>query len=152
MMNTLMENARKYTQQGGEIQVYAREEEDYVEISVQDNGPGLSPEDVDCIMNGKVYDSSKIGLQTSVDAGALRMNKGSGFGLMNCKGIIEKYRKTNALFRVCSFQIESRLGEGSRFYFRLPKGLKIHLQKGLRPSLFFRKFPFQNRIWKGYPR
>jgi hypothetical protein len=43
---------------------------------------------------------------------------------MNCKGIIEKYRKTNALFRVCCFNIESRLGEGSRFYFRLPKGTK----------------------------
>lgn len=124
MMNTLMENARKYTQQGGEIQVYAREEEDYVEISVQDNGPGLSEEDRACILNEKVYDSGKIGVRTSMDAEALQKSKGSGFGLMNCKGIIEKYRKTNALFRVCSFQIESRLGEGSRFYFRLPKGMR----------------------------
>ena len=124
MMNTLMENARKYTQSGGEIQVYAREEEDYVEISVQDNGPGLSEEDRDCILNEKVYDSGKIGVRTASDAEALQKSKGSGFGLMNCKGIIEKYRKTNALFRVCSFQIESRLGEGSRFYFRLPKGIR----------------------------
>ena len=124
MMNTLMENARKYTQPGGEIQVYAREEEDYVEISVQDNGPGLSEEDRDCILNEKVYDSGKIGVRTASDAEALQKSKGSGFGLMNCKGIIEKYRKTNALFRVCSFQIESRLGEGSRFYFRLPKGIR----------------------------
>ena len=49
MLNTLMENARKYTQQGGEIQVYAREEEDYVEISVQDNGPGIEKEDMENI-------------------------------------------------------------------------------------------------------
>ena len=127
MLNTLAENARKYTQPGGEIKVYATEAENYVEISVQDNGPGLSAEDVDCIMNGKVYDSSKIGLQTSTDAGVLKKNKGSGFGLMNCKGIIEKYRKTNALFQVCEFRIESRVGEGSRFFFRLPKGVRRSL-------------------------
>ena len=124
MVNTLTENARKYTQQGGKIKVYATEAEDYVEISVQDNGPGLSSKDVDCIMNEKVYDSGKIGLQTTNDADALRKSKGSGFGLMNCKGIIEKYRKTNALFRVCTFQVESKVGEGSRFYFRLPKGVR----------------------------
>ena len=124
MINTLTENARKYTQQGGSIRVYAREEEEYVEISVSDNGPGLSSEDVDCILNEKVYDSGKIGMQTAQDAEELQKSKGSGFGLMNCKGIIEKYRKTNALFRVCCFRVESRLGEGSRFYFRLPKGTR----------------------------
>ena len=131
MINTLMENARKYTQEGGEIQVSACEEADYVEISVQDNGPGLSEEDVACILNEKVYDSGKIGMQTTSDVEALQKSKGSGFGLMNCKGIIEKYRKTNELFRVCSFQVESRLGEGSRFYFRLPKGARRMLGVGL---------------------
>ena len=129
MINTLAENARKYTQSGGSVQVYAREEADYVEISVQDNGPGLSEEDVACILNEKVYDSGKIGMQTTSDVEALQKSKGSGFGLMNCKGIIEKYRKTNELFRVCSFQVESRLGEGSRFYFRLPKGARRMLPK-----------------------
>ncbi len=124
MINTLTENARKYTQRGGEIQVYASEAEEYVEISVQDNGPGLSAEDVQHILGEKVYDSGQIGLQTAVDVEALQKNKGSGFGLMNCKGIMEKYRKTNALFHVCGFFIESRIGEGSRFYFRLPKGVR----------------------------
>ena len=46
MINTLAENARKYTPQGGMVKVYARQEKDYVEISVEDNGCGLSPEDV----------------------------------------------------------------------------------------------------------
>ena len=124
MINTLAENARKYTQSGGSIQVYAREEADYVEISVQDNGPGLSEEDMACILNEKVYDSGKIGVRTTSDVDALQKSKGSGFGLMNCKGIIEKYRKTNEVFRVCSFRIESKVGEGSRFYFRLPKGVR----------------------------
>ena len=124
MLNTLTENARKYTQTGGRVSVYARETDEYVEISVCDNGPGLSEEDMRHILDAKVYDSGKIGLQTTDDVDALQKSKGSGFGLMNCKGIIEKYRKTNALFRVCCFCIESRLGEGSRFYFRLPKGVR----------------------------
>ena len=47
----------------------------------------------------------------------LQKNKGHGFGLMNCKGIIDKYKKTNEIFRVCLFRIESELGKGSRFYF-----------------------------------
>ncbi len=38
MINTLAENARKYTPQGRNGKVYARHEEDYVEISVEDNG------------------------------------------------------------------------------------------------------------------
>ena len=124
MINTLTENARKYTQEGGEIQVYASETEDYIEISVQDNGSGLSEEDVNYILNEKVYDSGKIGLKTTSDTDQLLKNKGSGFGLMNCKGIIDTYRKTNELFRVCCFSIESCQGKGSRFYFRLPKGLR----------------------------
>ena len=124
MLNTLAENARKYTPQGGKVQIYAQEEDNYVEISVKDNGPGLSEEDVQYILAEKVYDSGKIGMQTATDSEELRKNKGYGFGLMNCKGIIEKYRKTNELFKVCSFHIESELGKGSRFYFRLPKGVR----------------------------
>ena len=123
MINTLAENARKYTPTGGEVRIYACESDDYVEISVTDNGPGLSEEDVCRILEEKVYDSGKIGISTAEDAEELRKNKGWGFGLMNCKGIIEKYRKTNALFKVCCFEIESTLGKGSRFYFRLPKGV-----------------------------
>ena len=135
MIHTLMENARKYTQEGGEIRVYAREEADYVEISVQDNGPGLSEEDVACILHEKVYDSGKIGIRTASDVEGLQKSKGSGFGLMNCRGIIEKYRKTDALFRVCGFFIESKIGKGSRFYFRLPKGVRRVL--GIFVTLFF---------------
>ncbi len=108
MINTLTENARKYTQEGGNIRVSAEETDAYVEISVQDNGPGLPSEEVEHLLKEKVYKESK----------------GHGFGLMNCKGIIEKYRKTNDIFRVCLFGIESTLGQGSRFYFRLPKGVR----------------------------
>lgn len=124
MINTLSENARKYTQNGGEVRIYTEETETYVEVSVEDNGPGLSASDVERILTEKVYDSGKIGMETAADSDGLRKKKGHGFGLMNCKGIIDKYRKTNAIFSVCRFGIESRLGKGSRFYFRLPKGVR----------------------------
>lgn len=102
MLNTLADNARKYTPRGSCIRVSARATKEYVEIAVEDNGEGLSEEKME----------------------ALRLNKGSGFGLMNCRGIIEKYKKTNALFQVCLFGMESELGKGSRFFFRLPVGVK----------------------------
>lgn len=125
MINTLAENARKYTPEGGTIKVYARTTEDAcVEISVEDNGRGISEEDVAHIIGEKVYDSRVIGMKNAADPEVLKENKGSGFGLMNCKGIIEKYKKTNDLFRGCVFDVESELGKGSRFYFRLPSGVR----------------------------
>ena len=125
MINTLAENARKYTPEGGTIKVYARTTEDaYVEISVEDNGRGISEEDVAHIIGEKVYDSRVIGMKNAADPEVLKENKGSGFGLMNCKGIIEKYKKTNDLFRGCVFDVESELGKGSHFYFRLPSGVR----------------------------
>lgn len=124
MINTLAENARKYTPEGGRIEVYAAASDDYVEISVQDNGTGLSQEDVSHIIEEKIYDSRSIGMEHTVDPEQLMKSKGSGFGLMNCKGIIEKYKKTNPLFKVCLFNVDSEQGKGSRFYFRLPLGVR----------------------------
>lgn len=117
MINTLADNARKFTPAGGKVTVEATQGEDYVEISVSDTGVGLSEADVSQIRDSKVFDPDKIGQGE-------RQGKGSGFGLMNCKGIIEKYRKADDLFKVCSFNVESTPGKGSRFSFRLPKGIK----------------------------
>ena len=105
MINTLADNARKFTPQGGEVTVSASEQADYVELSVQDTGCGMSPEQL-----VHVFDHKVIG--------------DHGFGLMNCKGIIEKYRKMSQLFSVCQLSAESEQGRGSRFFFRLPKGIK----------------------------
>ncbi|WP_294480165.1 DUF5113 domain-containing protein [uncultured Bacteroides sp.] len=124
MINTLAENARKYTSEEGTVKVYARTTDTYVEVSVEDNGRGISAEDVAHIIDDKVYDSRAIGMKDAADPEELKENKGSGFGLMNCKGIIEKYKKTNELFRVCLFNVESEPGKGSRFYFRLPTGVR----------------------------
>ena len=120
MINTLVENAAKFTPAGGVVELSAVEEDDYVEVAVRDSGVGLSAEDVRLILDEKVYDASTIGRTGSDDA---LKNKGNGFGLMNCKGIIEKYKKTDELFSVCRMNVESRQGSGSCFSFRLPRGV-----------------------------
>ena len=140
MINTLSENARKYTQEGGNVKIYTTETDDYVEISVADNGPGLSASDVERILSEKVYDSGSIGFDTASNIDELKKKKGHGFGLMNCKGIIDKYRKTNPVFSVCMFGIESKLNKGSRFFFRLPKGV----QRTLMVLLAFFSISVQN--------
>lgn len=104
MINTLADNARKFTQEGGTVTISSKSEEDYVEISIKDTGCGISKEEISNIFDHKVYG-------------------GHGFGLMNCKGIIEKYRKISKIFSICTISAESELGKGCRFYFRLPHGI-----------------------------
>lgn len=128
MVNTLLDNALKYTPQGGKVCLAATENEDAVEIAVSDTGRGLSADDIRLICSEKVYDASRIGMSEGTDQESTESNrelsqqKGFGFGLMNCRGIIEKYRKTNKIFSVCRFAVESEPGKGSRFHFTLPKG------------------------------
>ena len=117
MINTLCDNARKFTPEGGRVTLSASEGEDYVEVSVEDTGRGLSPEDVDTLTNNKVYDASEIGKGGE--------GKGFGFGLMNCRGIIEKYKKTSSLFASCAFGVRSVMGKGSTFFFRVPRVGKL---------------------------
>ncbi len=112
MTNTLCDNARKFTPSGGTVCVSAEAKDDYVEVSVTDTGEGLSAHDVEVLGQQKIYDPAQLGES--------KTGKGFGFGIMNCKGIIAKYRKTSAKFRVGDFGVESRVGQGSRFWFRLP--------------------------------
>lgn len=125
MLNTLAENARKFTPAGGHVTISAASGQNadgsYVELSVQDTGSGIDQQTIDTILNHKVFSPTlqPDGQQPTGEG------KGFGFGLMNCKGIIEKYRKTNPLFSVCSFGVESTVGQGSRFFFRLPRVLTM---------------------------
>ena len=120
MINTLVDNAAKFTPQGGSVALECMEGEEFVEVSVTDSGVGISQADIDRILNEKVYDAATIGCDNS---NLPAKSKGGGFGLMNCKGIIDKYRKADAIFSVCSMDIKSEEGRGSRFSFRLPKGV-----------------------------
>ena len=121
MVNTLMDNARKFTPKGGSINVRAEESDSYVEISVADSGIGMSEKDVELINTERMITGKQIG--TSADAAEMSKRKGSGFGLLNCKGVMEQYRRQSPLFQVCEMRCESKVGEGSRFFFRLPKGV-----------------------------
>ncbi len=124
MINTLVDNAGKFTPSGGKISLSALEKRDYIEISVCDTGIGLSNDDIKLILDNKIYDAGVIGAtHKEINDISERKDKGSGFGLMNCKGIIEQYKKSDNIFKVCLFGIESREGVGSRFFFRLPKGV-----------------------------
>lgn len=101
MLNTLADNARKATEAGGTIDIYAEEKENYVELSVKDSGKGMTEDQAANIFSHTI-------------------TNGHGFGLLNCRGIINSYKKVGSLFSCCMIGVESKLGEGSRFFFRLP--------------------------------
>ncbi len=121
MINTLCDNARKFTPEGGSVSIKVEATDTMVEVSVCDTGCGLSPENVDMINNSKVY---RISAPGSAGNGAGE-GHGTGFGLMNCRGIIEQMKKMSSRFRCCDFGVESTLGRGSRFWFRLPRVLML---------------------------
>lgn len=104
MINTLADNARKAIEGEGRVTISANELDDMVEISVADNGCGIDNDRLPHVFDHKISD-------------------GHGFGLVNCKGIIERYRKTSRTFANCSIDVESEKGRGARFFFRLPKGV-----------------------------
>ena len=79
-----------------------------MEISITDNGRGMDEEQL-----AHVFDRAYTG--------------GHGFGLINCKGIIEKYKKTSRMFDKCDISVQSKVGKGSRFAFRLPAGRMLLL-------------------------
>lgn len=114
MLNTIAENARRFTPNGGSIDVYADETDDYVEVSVKDSGKGMD----------EVQLASLFKPRYITDSNDTTKEGGHGFGLLNCKGIIEKYKKMSSFFSVCSIDAESEVGKGSRVFFRLPKGMK----------------------------
>lgn len=123
MLNTLTENARHFTPSGGHVRVEARVTDEAVEISVSDSGCGMTQEQIDSLFNAKVIVDEQLGTTTTQSSAAVGIKKKShGFGLINCKGIIEKYKKLSSIFSVCHIGVESTVGQGSRFFFRLPKG------------------------------
>ena len=123
MLNTLTENARHFTPSGGHVRVEARVTDEAVEISVSDSGCGMTQEQIDSLFNAKVIVDEQLGTTTTQSSAAVGVKKKShGFGLINCKGIIEKYKKLSSIFSVCHIGVESTVGQGSRFFFRLPKG------------------------------
>ena len=120
MLNTLADNARKFTEKGGEVRISASETDSYVEVSVSDTGIGMTEEQLTHLFDHKTINDTP-------HHSPVTRQPSHGFGLMNCRGIIEKYRKVSSIFKVCAIAAESEQGRGSRLFFRLPKGRVLAL-------------------------
>ena len=113
ILDNLIENAIKYTPEGGEIWVNARGDGDKVLINVTDTGIGVSPEDAGHIFQ-KFY---------RVDNSQTRQIGGTGLGLYLVKQRVEAMGG-----RVW---VESAFGDGSTFYVSLPRITPAEYQKRL---------------------
>lgn len=121
LINTIVDNARKYTPEGGEVVVSATKCESfdgYAEVSIEDSGKGMTQEQADHLFDyGTIIDQKED----------LTEQKSHGFGLMNCRGIMDRYRKTSELFSHCEIKAESEKGKGTRILFRLPIAVRATL-------------------------
>jgi len=88
---------------GGRIEIKAKEEGDFILFYVKDNGSGILEKRKDRVFK-KFY---------QVDISFKRKYGGSGFGLVICKGIVENLGG--------KIWFESKEGEGTVFYFSIPK-------------------------------
>ena len=104
VLANIVSNAIKYSPDGKLIKIRAERARvgDYIEISVEDQGQGIAEEYLD-----KVFDRFfRIETQT-------HSIKGTGLGLHLVKISVEKHHQGQVF-------VQSKLGEGSTFGFRLP--------------------------------
>ena len=106
VMQNLVSNAIKFTQEKGKIEVYASQQDDMIIICVADNGVGIASQHL----------SDLFQIETSFSTVGTANEKGTGLGLILC----------HELVRENGGQIwaESTLSEGSRFYFTLPSSIR----------------------------
>ncbi|RPH34463.1 MAG: PAS domain-containing sensor histidine kinase [Bacteroidales bacterium] len=104
IVRNLISNAIKFTKPNGKINIYATIDHNYVEITVSDDGIGISKEICNKLFNRN----------DNITTNGTANEKGSGLGLMLCKEFIEKHGG--------KIWVESELGVGSEFKFTLPKG------------------------------
>jgi signal transduction histidine kinase len=96
-------NAIKYTQQGGTITVSGERDDSVVRIAVQDDGPGIAPED-----HARLFaEFQRLAQPDDLDA-----PRGTGLGLSIVRRVVEAHGG--------SVGVQSRPGAGSRFYLDLP--------------------------------
>jgi len=98
----LVDNATKFIQSGGEIIVETNVDEDFIYVSVQDNGPGIKQED-----QAKVFERF-----FKADSSRNEDKKGSGLGLSIVNDIVRTHGG--------SVRLESEEGQGSMFVFSVP--------------------------------
>lgn len=99
----LLSNAIKFTPEGGRIEVGAVQDDGAVEVSVSDTGVGIAPEDLEAVFE----EFRQVGASAA-------KQEGTGLGLALCRKFIELHGGT--------IRVESAIGAGSTFTFRLPTG------------------------------
>jgi len=106
MLNSILENflsnSIKFTPRGGKITISSSLINVFIEITIEDNGVGMSPETLEKIFR---IDANYTTLGTENE-------KGTGLGVVLCKEMIE--RQGGGL------KVESELGTGTKFKFILP--------------------------------
>ncbi|MDD5937144.1 MAG: HAMP domain-containing sensor histidine kinase [Clostridiales bacterium] len=107
VLDNLFTNAYKYSKDNDSIILGARESENEVTIWVKDSGIGIESELLD-----KIFDRTYTVSSARTPASAT----GAGLGLSIAKSIIEKHGGR--------IWCESKINEGSTFYFTLPKEYK----------------------------
>ena len=103
VIRNLMTNAIKFTNDGGQVKINAREKGNEWLISVTDNGVGMNPEVLKMLFDKTAPYTTR----------GTANEKGTGLGLILCKEFIEKNGG--------KIWVESEEGKGSTFYFTLPK-------------------------------
>ncbi|MGL5318416.1 MAG: two-component regulator propeller domain-containing protein [Bacteroidales bacterium] len=102
----ILSNAFKFTEQGGEIRVHLKSDDENFYISFSDSGCGISSEDIDSIFN-RFYQSDK----------ASHKNSGSGLGLYLSKELVELHGG--------NISVSNRQDQnGCIFEIRVPLGIK----------------------------
>ncbi|MBT6006749.1 MAG: hypothetical protein HOG79_13600 [Prolixibacteraceae bacterium] len=102
VFRNLVANAIKFTHENGNVLITVKQLDNFCEISVKDDGVGISEEDIRKIFR---IDSKHKTLGTKGE-------KGTGLGLILCKEFVEKNGGKIA--------VKSEVGQGSKFTFTLP--------------------------------
>lgn len=102
VLANVMDNALRYTPRGGAVVLAAKPAQDAVEISVQDNGPGVAQEEADHIFD-RFY---------RADASRQREDGGSGLGLAIAKSIVQAHHG--------QMWAESAPGQGLTVFIKFP--------------------------------
>ncbi|HDR4561991.1 sensor histidine kinase [Bacillus cereus] len=106
MMVILLDNAMKYTNEGGHIQIDCTQTSGSIRIQVKDDGIGVKEDDIPKLFD-RFYQGDK----------ARSKSEGAGLGLSIANWIVEKHYG--------KILVESKWGEGTCFEVILPKNQKI---------------------------
>jgi signal transduction histidine kinase len=101
-LTNLVDNAIKYTPNGGHIEVGIKREQDRIIISTRDNGLGISPE----------HQKRLFERHMRIPRPEHKRIKGSGLGLFIVKSVAQRHGG--------DAWVESVEGEGSTFYLSIP--------------------------------